>query len=224
MKLKQSFKGSIVMMVSISVVVLAAYATCNKEVLLTVDGQTLKVDTMSNTVEEVLRSNKITLKRGSKLEPSLDTKIANSMEIKVVNQFKINIDDGGAQKEYETNQEFVWEVLESCNISLGEKDITSKALDEKVEKDEVIKITRVKEEEIIEKEEIPYTTKTIEEKTLLKGKQQTKTKGKNGEKEIIYKITYNNDKPISKEKISERIIINPITEVVQEGMLEAQSM
>lgn len=224
MKLKNSLKGSIIIMVSITAVILATYSSFNKEVIINIDGQATKIDTISRTVEDVLNSKNINLKDGSKIEPPLDTRVKNDMEIKIVNQFKINIDDGGKKAEYITNQESVGDVLESCNIVLGESDIINKNLDDKVTKDEVIKITRVREELIIETEEIPFKTETVKEKKLLQGKKEVYTKGKNGIKEITYKITYNNNKAISKEKVSEKVTKKPIKEVIREGALESHSI
>lgn len=224
MKFKYSFKGPIIIMVSITAIVLATYSSFNKEITINIDGQTSKIDTISRTVEEVLSSKKITIKEGSRLEPSLDSKVKNNMEIKIVNPYKVNIDDGGNQTEYFTNQETVEKVLESCDIVLSDKDIVNKDLDDKVESGEVIKITRVREELVVETEEVPYTTEKIKENTLLQGKSETYTKGKNGIKEITYKITYNDNKQISKEKVSEKITKKPVTEVIKEGALEAHSI
>lgn len=224
MKFKDNYKGAAIIMVSITAIILATYSSWNKEITINIDGQTSKIDTISRTVEGVLSSKKIDLKEGSRLEPSLDTRIKNNMEIKIVNQFKINIDDGGEQAEYITNQDTVEEVLESCNIVLGDMDIVNKDLKDKVQKDEVIKITRVKEELVVESEEIPYTTETIKDKKLIKGKKEVDTEGENGEKEITYKITYNDNKPISREKISEKITKKPIKEIIKEGALEAHSI
>lgn len=224
MKFKYSFKGPIIIMVSITAILLATYSSFNKEITINIDGQTSKIDTISKTVEGVLSSKNIYLKEGSRLEPSLETRVKNDMEIKIVNQYKVNIDDGGKQTEYATNQESVEKVLESCNISLGENDIVSKDLSDKVEKGEVIKITRVKEELVIDTEEIPYTTETIKDKKLLQGKREVDVEGKNGLKQITYKIIYKDNEPVSREKISEKITKKPTKEVIKEGALEAHSI
>lgn len=224
MKLKNSLKGSIIIMVSIAAVILATYSSFNKEIIINIDGQTTKIDTISKTVEDVLNSKNINLKDGSRLEPSLGTKIKNNMEIKIVNQFKINIEDGGTQTEYITNLESVGEVLESFNIELNDNDIINKGLEEKIEKDEVIKITRVTEEIVTERQSIPFETEIVKEKKLLKGEKEIYTKGKNGTREISYKITYNDGKVVSKEKVSDKITKKPVKEVIKEGALESHSI
>lgn len=224
MKLKNSLKGATIIMVSITAIILATYSSFNKEITINIDGKITEMDTISKTVEGVISSKNINLKEGSRLEPSLETKVKNNMEIKIVNQFKINIDDGGTQTEYITNLESVGEVLESFNIEIDENDIISKNLDDKIEKDEVIKITRVTEEVVVEKESIPFETETIKENKLLKGKKEVYTKGKNGTREISYKITYNDGKQVSKEKISEEITKKPVKEVIKEGTLESHSI
>lgn len=224
MKLKESIKGSAVILVSITAIILGTYSSFNKQISLTIDGQTSKIDTISRTVEELLSSRRIILREGSRLQPSLDSKIKDKMEIKIINQFEIKVVDSGVEKSYKTNQENVEDALESLNIVLGDKDIVNKDLDEKLDKNEKIKITRVKEEDLIEVEEIPFETEVKKDAKLVKGKQILQMQGQKGEKKITYKITYNDNKIVSKKKILEEITKKPINEVIKKGTLETDTI
>lgn len=65
-------------------------------------------------------------------------------------------------------------------------------------------------------EEIPFETVT---KDVSNGATTTRNaviqSGKNGEKKVTYKVTYKEDEELSREKLSEEIIKNPVDKIVQ---------
>ena len=65
-------------------------------------------------------------------------------------------------------------------------------------------------------EEIPFETVT---KDVSNGAATTRNAviqyGKNGEKKVTYKVTYKEDEELSREKLSEEIIKNPVDKIVQ---------
>lgn len=70
--------------------------------------------------------------------------------------------------------------------------------------------------------EIKYKTKYKEDDELLQGMEKVSTKGVNGKKEIIYsEIIDENGQVLSKEKVSEKVIQKPVTEVIAKGTAEA---
>ncbi|MBQ9834036.1 MAG: G5 domain-containing protein [Bacilli bacterium] len=72
--------------------------------------------------------------------------------------------------------------------------------------------------EIKEEKEISFKTETIDEVNMLKGKKEVVQKGVNGTKEITYKITYENGKEISREKVSEKITKEAIGQIEKVGI------
>ena len=78
--------------------------------------------------------------------------------------------------------------------------------------------TTITQKKITEIEEIPYkiVNKNGEEINKENSNQNYKidTKGENGKKELVYKITYQNNIEIEKELLSEKIITNPKNQIV----------
>ena len=79
MGVKNTFKGPILLMLTAGTIVLGTYSGINKEISLTLDGQTIKYDTISNTVESFLVNKKINVPQGSRIEPNLNAKLTNNI-------------------------------------------------------------------------------------------------------------------------------------------------
>lgn len=217
-------KKSLLFILTISTLILGSYSIMNKKVLLTVDGQTMKVKTLSRTVQSFLINKNIKVESGSRIIPDLNSNIKNNMSIKVINPYEIKISNGGKNLIYKTNQETVEDILKEFNIKLSSKDIINKKLDEIVKPNDEIIITRVKEEVDTQVLEIPCEVEYIEDASLLEGQTKEHIKGENGKLEIKYRITYKNGVPIKKQKISEVILIEPIKQIVKKGILKADTI
>ena len=217
-------KKSLLFILTISTLILGSYSIMNKKVMLTVDGQTMKVKTLSTTVQSFLINKNIKVESGSRIIPDLNSNIKNNMSIKVINPYEIKISNGGKNLIYKTNQETVEDILEEFNIKLSSKDIINKKLDEIVKPNDEIIITRVKEEVDTQVLEIPCEVEYIEDASLLEGQTKEHIKGENGKLEIKYRITYINGVPIKKQKISEVILIEPIKQIVKKGILNADTI
>lgn len=221
---KNKLKKSLLLILTIPTLILGSYSIMNKKVLLTVDGQTVKVNTISRTVQSFLINKNIKVEQGSRIIPDLNTNIKDNMTIKVINPYEIKISNGDETLIYKTNQETVGEVLEEFNIELSSKDIINKKLDETVKSNDEIIITRVVEEIATEVIEIPCEVEYIEDRSLIEGQTKEHRKGENGKLEIKYRITYKNGVPITKQKISEVILIEPIKQIIKKGVLKADTI
>jgi hypothetical protein len=77
------------------------------------------------------------------------------------------------------------------------------------------------DKEITVEEEIPYTTQKNDEVNMLLGTTKTIQQGVNGKKNVIYKVIYDsNNQEISRNKLSETIVTEPITELIKVGTSE----
>ena len=71
------------------------------------------------------------------------------------------------------------------------------------------------------REYIPYAEEIIEDDTILEGMRRLVKPGKNGEKLIYYKATYQGSKTISREVVGEEVTKLPVNKVVRVGTKEA---
>jgi len=75
------------------------------------------------------------------------------------------------------------------------------------------------EKNIVVEESISYSTKEENEVNLKRGSRTVAQSGKNGKKNVTYKVVYNSqNKEISRTKVSEEVIENPTNEIVKVGI------
>jgi len=111
----------------------------------------------------------------------------------------------------------VSEVLSEKKIKLGDLDRINFEMDKELTNNIKIVIVRVKEKTVTETELISYETERRDDPETIKGKEYISQYGKNGKKEVEYRVTYENGKEIKREKIGEKIIKQSKTQIVMVG-------
>ena len=152
------------------------------------NGYEMKVLTSKTKVSEILKENNIIVEENERVIPDLDEEITPNRKITITDKSKQEIE--------------VAKISESgIEVTL---DSLLKAYDTITEKIEIIE------------EAIPYETVT---KDVSEGASSTKNKviqqGEDGIKQVTYKIKYQNEVEIEKNKISEEIIKEPVERIVQ---------
>jgi 3D (Asp-Asp-Asp) domain-containing protein len=71
--------------------------------------------------------------------------------------------------------------------------------------------------EIAQRESIPYTTLRKSSSELRSGTSKTVQAGKNGEKQVTYKVYSNGDAEVRREAVSSSVIRKPVQEIVKVG-------
>lgn len=64
---------------------------------------------------------------------------------------------------------------------------------------------------------IPFTEKTIEDNTLLKGETKVSKEGADGEKQVVWEVTYTNGKETSRKIKSEKVIKPAVDKIIAIG-------
>ncbi|OEH86802.1 hypothetical protein BHU72_00595 [Desulfuribacillus stibiiarsenatis] len=76
-------------------------------------------------------------------------------------------------------------------------------------------------EEILEVEEIPFEVNYVKDNKMYTWESRVQTRGQRGEKEVLYRITKVNGNEVERKIISEKVISEPIDQVVYKGTLGA---
>ena len=141
------------------------------------------------------------------------------MNIRVVRTMKIEITVDGETKQYSVSAQSVQEALQKCGVELSEEDRLNCKPKDKIKDGMQIVVQRVTTEEAVEKEEIPYETAYEDTDSLYEGETSVKSAGEKGEKEVKYKLVYVDGKLDGKEVLEEKVIKEPVKEVVLRGTL-----
>lgn len=152
------------------------------------NGYEMTVLTSKTTVSEILDENNIVLDENQKTIPELDEEINAGSVVKIVDK---SYNEVQIAKVSEEGAEATLDQLLNSYAPITERIVT-------------------------EQVEIPYETIT---KNVAGTTAQTTNRvlqqGKNGLKEVTYKIKYQNEVEIEKIQLSEKIIKNPVNKIVQ---------
>ncbi len=215
-----STRGMLISMLSaatITVITASTLLSVKQVTVIDNNGQAVMQRTINTTVGSFVEKSGIELGAHDEIYPALDTKLARNQTIRIERAFPITMSLAGEDMTVYTTGKTVASVLEKNNIILSETDIVNPPLDQKVTADTVVSITKVTTDMLSVEEEIPYQTVRVENRSMERGTTKVVTKGVNGKKEIMYNVTYHNGEEISKEIAGERIITEPVKEVVQYG-------
>ena len=137
---------------------------------------------------------------------------------------KIIIQVDGKVIESKTKEDNVGQAIEEANIELDVNDKLNYDIDDKIKNNQVIVINRVetKENELIEK--IAFNEIVVDDYKTKVGETRIISEGVEGEKKIIYTITYEDGNEISRVITSEEIIVEPTDKVVAQGIFDPSSL
>ncbi len=189
-------------------------------VSLTIDGGTKEVTMAGGTIRDLLKKEGITLGEKQHVNYDLDEYLKEGMEVKIVNQFSVEVQCDGKTQNLDTEAATVGDVLTELEITLGEDDRVAPALTESVTDGMQITVKRITFETLTETETIEYETAYEDDSSMAKGKEEVRTEGENGEKEITYKVTYVDGVEKSREVSGETVTKEPVNKVVKVGTKE----
>lgn len=193
--MKKEINSSIVKIicVSIALIILSgigvmAVTTQIENVKITLsDGYQMTVLTSKTKVSEILEENNIVLAENEKTIPELNSEITASKTIKITDKSEQEVQIAKISEEgVQTSLDGILE---------GYAPITEKI--------------------VVEQVAIPFETITKEVSDDTNTSEKVLREGKDGIKEVTYRIKYQNDKEIEKTVISEKVIQEPVDKIVK---------
>lgn len=178
---------SIILVFLLSACVMAGNVQVRNVKIILSSGYEMDIFTTKTSIKDILDENHIVLLEDEIVTPPLSEEISDNNTITI-------------SKESET-------VEISDNVEKS-TDVTTE--------DILSNYSKIVEKIVVEKETIPYETIT-KDVTTGSGTKQDKVvqEGKNGIKEITYKVKYQNGEEIEKIKISSKVIKEPVDKIIE---------
>ena len=186
---------SIILILISGIGVLAVNTKLNDVKITLQNGYEMTVLTSKSTVFEILEENNIVLEENQKTIPNSDSKITEGQDIKITD------------KSYNEVQ-----------IAKISEEGAQTTLDQLLEN-----YAPITEKIVVEQVTIPFETITKNSTTTGNTTNKVLQQGKDGLKEVTYKIKYQNDVEIEKTIISEKIITEPVNKIVQVSKVTTRS-
>ena len=176
--------------------------------------------TRQELVSEFLTENNVKIGEFDKMSMLPEDELYDGarLVIRKGRNFMVSVD--GNVEIVTTTKKTVREAFEEAGITVTAIDRIEPSLDEAVTEGMQVDVYRVANQQITVDEEIPFQSKEISDATLEKGKTKIKTKGQNGLKRAIYKITTENGIEVKRELVSRDTVKEPITQIVAVGTAE----
>ncbi|MEQ8196645.1 MAG: ubiquitin-like domain-containing protein [Clostridiaceae bacterium] len=188
-----------------------------KTVTIVIGNDTKTITTYDTNVEKVLSDEGIILKEKDKVSPSLESALNKTDTITVTRAKNLTVKVDGKEVSVLSSDRNVGEMLKSEEISVGSDDkISPEATSELTEGMEV-KITRITSKTLTKSVSIDYSTDIKPDSELLDIFKKKIQSGIKGEKQITYKVLYEDGKEISREVAGEKIVKEPVNEVIIQG-------
>ena len=174
-------------------------------------------DVEAETVEDVLDKYSDNLSENDRVFPDRSQKVFADDRIFINREKKLIVKVDGEKKEFRTFGDKIKTVLVRNNIELDENDIIVPDGDTMINKTLEVEITRVEFKEEIVTKKIAFKTVLKKDDEINFLKKYTDQKGKDGTKELIYKVAYHDGEEVDRELVEEKIIEEPIDEIIVQG-------
>lgn len=182
------------------------------------DGKIIELEKISaKTVTEALKIYDKNITESDRVFPPREQKIYFNDIIKINREKIIALKIGEETKELKTYGDFLENIFKENEIKLDENDLVTPDKKSFVNKNLEVEIIKVEIKEEKETKKIAFKTIEQEDAETSFLKKFTKTEGKEGEKEIIYQISYHNGKEIERKKKAENIIKEPVDKIIVQG-------
>ena len=185
------------------------------------DGEKLTIKTDAMTVEEAIDRMGILVNSGDIVEPGLDTEInADNFFINIYRARPVVVKDGVVEKYLMTASYDYKTIMGEAGVTVYDGDeiemipntnfLESGAAN-------IYQITRNGGRTVTVEEEIPFTEEIVRDVNMEKGKEEVRQLGEVGTKKVSYNVYYVDNKEVSRERVSEEVVRQPVTRVTAVG-------
>ncbi len=197
--------------------VLGAQTPVKKPVIIIDNGIEFQFMSAESELTDVFADIGIQVYPEDKVSVLVDPGLGIGTRVRIRRATAVIVNDGGKIKTFRTWKETVKQLLDEQDIELSDLDRVSPSLDTTLTSDIKITIVRVRTEEKTEILPVPYKIVYKDDPNIYIGRSYVSQSGKNGEKEVLFKLTYENEQLASKESVSETVLAKPQNKIICKG-------
>ncbi|EAF5741064.1 DUF348 domain-containing protein [Listeria monocytogenes] len=189
---------------------------------ITINDNGTKKDVWSTktNVADLLKDENITTRPQDVLNVALDTKLKDGLKVNIDRAMQLSLQNGTKKDTVWTTKTKVSDLLAEKNIKLDQDDRVSPAKDSNLKEKMTVEVTYVNSKAEKKNEQVKFETVYKEDDSLNKGVEKVVQEGKNGEKVVEYKVTFENGKEKKRDVIKENVTSNKTDKVVVRGTKE----
>ena len=185
------------------------------------------------TLSDVFAENEITLGARDTADADLTAALTADIAVQITRAKRVFVSAHGKRRMEDLNEGTVEDALKAAGITLGENDriLVATAEGEKrvkaednVSNGDVIRVVRIRAEEVTENEAVAYSTVYEDTEELYEGETETKTEGVEGEAKVTYTVTYADGEEESRVAKTKEVLKEAKSAVVLRGTKEKQNV
>lgn len=185
------------------------------------------------TLSDVFAENEITLGARDTADADLTAALTADIAVQITRAKRVFISADGKRRMEDLNEGTVEDALKAAGITLGENDriLVATAEGEKqvkaednVSSGDVIRVVRIRTEEVTENEAVAYSTVYEDTEELYEGETETKTEGVEGEAKVTYTVTYADGEEENRVVKTKEVLKEAKSAVVLRGTKEKQNV
>ena len=202
-----------------ALVLLAQNASAKMTYVIDDGGRRMVHTTTATNPEDVLEEAGLTL--GAE-DTYTTSEIVGISEIRIRRNMTVTVDYFGETMEVESTGETVKELLKRLNLSWSAKDEISQSLDAEVYDGMELRVYKLFQQEQTYSAVLEYKTQYCTDNTLPEGVEKVLTEGVDGEVICTAMVTYINGEETERTVLNERVIRQPVNEVIAVGCAEQE--
>lgn len=185
------------------------------------------------TLSDVFAENEITLGARDTADADLTAALTADIAVQITRAKRVFVSADGKRRMEDLNEGTVEDALKAAGITLGENDriLVATAEGEKqvkagdnVSSGDVIRVVRIRTEEVTENEAVAYSTVYEDTEELYEGETETKTEGVEGEAKVTYTVTYADGEEENRVVKTKEVLKEAKSAVVLRGTKEKQNV
>lgn len=177
--------------------------------------------TTQQQLDAALKAEGVTVGAKDQVQPALTTSLKGQREVAVTvrRAVALTVVVGGQEQKVESAAASVGDLLKELNVTLGEKDAVSAALNTPLAAEMQVRVTRRAEQVLTAQEEIPFETVTRDDASLRVGTSVVVQEGTAGAKEVSRRVVIEDGREVTSEVIEETVVKEPVTQIVSYGTM-----
>lgn len=188
-----------------------------KKVSLSVDGEKTSEWTNANTVGQALADLGVDAK-GADLNTDAKQRLKeDGNDIDVTTAKDLTIVADGKDHKVSAAVGTAKEALTESGVKLKKDDFLSVPMSASLSDGQVLTVNRVENKTVKDEQAIKAKVETKKSDSLYQGETKVESEGKDGQKQVVYKVKTINGEQVKKEKKDEKVLSEPKTKVVIQG-------
>ncbi len=214
---KEQLSVSAVLLTVVVFLILLSASVFGKNIVIDIDGEKTELFVFNSTVADVIDTYNIDFCKYDEISALPESKLYNNQTLTIAKAFEVDFELNGERKRIYTTKTTVNDFLYENKLSVGEYDVLSLPLTARLSSGSYLSLQTAEVTYETVTEVIPFKTVLVPDYSSQAGESKITNEGKDGLREVCYKVVKRNNEVISKQVAEQTILEEPVNQVKKYG-------